>query len=207
MLGAGEHPADDGRPCGVSATHGSDARTSKKMAPVRRTARSTSDNASIRNPSRTIEPQNGGRVGVRTRNPDDRQDQPDGRSFERPYGFGTLANIDSTRREIMADTIGIVADRSGTASNRRARGHQEQAADHLVVWRLRDHRHDAADRRRIAVRGGGPARGVAGARRRGRQRQLLAGRRAPVVRRHVHRLRSVTARGRTAPRRRPNACR
>src|SRR5277367_5362359 len=34
-------------PAGVSATHGSDALTSKKMAPVRRTVRSTSDKASI----------------------------------------------------------------------------------------------------------------------------------------------------------------
>src|SRR5580692_4087174 len=34
-------------PGGVSATHGSDALMSKKMAPVRRTARSTSDKASI----------------------------------------------------------------------------------------------------------------------------------------------------------------
>jgi hypothetical protein len=33
-------------PDGVSATHGSEAWMSKKMAPVRRTARSTSDNAS-----------------------------------------------------------------------------------------------------------------------------------------------------------------
>src|SRR3954463_3561993 len=42
-------PTIDGPP-GVSATHGSDACTSKKMAPVRRTARSTSDNASIGKP-------------------------------------------------------------------------------------------------------------------------------------------------------------
>src|ERR1700737_5358250 len=34
-------------PGGVSATHGSDALMSKKMAPVRRTVRSTSDKASI----------------------------------------------------------------------------------------------------------------------------------------------------------------
>src|SRR5262245_28110904 len=47
-------------PAGVSAAHGSDAWTSKKIAPFRRTARSTSDNGSIAAPQ-TIEHE--GRTG------------------------------------------------------------------------------------------------------------------------------------------------
>src|SRR5690242_2863667 len=43
----GKIPPTIERPAGVAATHGSTAQISKKTAPVRRTARSTSDSASI----------------------------------------------------------------------------------------------------------------------------------------------------------------
>ena len=81
-------------------------------------------------------------------------------------------------------------------------GDQGQTAGHLGVGRFRHHRHDAADRRGIAVRGGGPALGVEGPGRRGRQRQLLAGGGPAVVRRDLHRLCAGAARGRPAARRR-----
>ena len=89
----------------------------------------------------------------------------------------------------------------------RAGRDQGAAARHVGVRRLRDHRHDAADRRRVALRGGRPARGIEGARRRRRQRQLLAGGRAPLVRRDVDRLRAGAARGRPRAAPRPSGCR
>ena len=84
----------------------------------------------------------------------------------------------------------------------RPEGRQGQAAGGVVVGRLRDHRHDAAARRRAAGRGDGPAPGPARARRRRRQRQRDARRRPALVRGHVHRLRrALLARGRSGPRR------
>ena len=69
------------------------------------------------------------------------------------------------------------------------------------------HRHDAADRRRVAVRGGRPARGLEGAGRRGRQRQLLARGGPPLVRGHVDRLRARRCSRTAAAAPRPSGCR
>ena len=93
------------------------------------------------------------------------------------------------------------SDRAADAGSGRTGGHQGQTARDLGVGRLRHHRHDAADRRRVAVRSGRPARRLEGAGRRGRQRQLLARSGPPLVRGHVHRLRPGAARGRPPPRR------
>src|SRR2546429_1105131 len=74
-------------PGGVSATHGSEARTSKKMAPVRRTARSTSDKASI------------------SLSADDRARAPDEWSFARRQPIARLSALrkpsDLTRRDAL----------------------------------------------------------------------------------------------------------
>ena len=80
------------------------------------------------------------------------------------------------------------------AHPRRPRGDQGEAAGHLGLRRLRRHRHHAADRRRVAVRGGRRGRRLAGARRGRRQRQRLARRRPSRVRRHRDRLRRHAAR-------------
>src|SRR5229473_4857468 len=66
-------------PGGVSATHGSDALMSKKMAPVRRTARSTSDKASI------------------NLSMDERARALDGWSFERPPPIDRLQAVEVER--------------------------------------------------------------------------------------------------------------
>ena len=84
----------------------------------------------------------------------------------------------------------------------RPSGAQGAPAGRLVLGRLCRRRHDAADRRRGAVRGARPARGTEGARRRGRQRQRLARRRSPLVRGGRHRLRAGAARARPRARRR-----
>src|SRR5262249_39919263 len=64
-------------PAGVSATQGSPAWTSKKIAPVRRTAFKTSDKASTR------------------LSPDDRSQGADGRSYPDPDVQTTLSPIDT----------------------------------------------------------------------------------------------------------------
>ena len=71
----------------------------------------------------------------------------------------------------------------------------------MGLGRLRPDRRDAADRRRVAVRGGRPARDRDGARRGGGRRQRLARGRAPLRRRHLDRLRAGAPRAGAAARR------
>ena len=73
---------------------------------------------------------------------------------------------------------------------------QGPPAGRLVLGRLCRRRHHAADRRRVLVRGHRPPRRPARARRRRGQRQRLARRRAPLVRRGRHRLCAGPARAR-----------
>ena len=89
----------------------------------------------------------------------------------------------------------VIRRRSRTRpDSARSRGREGKAAGHLVVRRLRRGRHHLADRRRAALRGDGPALRPEGARRGCWQRQRVARRRPPLVRRRRHRLRPLAAR-------------
>ena len=83
----------------------------------------------------------------------------------------------------------------------RPHGAQGSPAVGVVIRRLRRRRHDLADCGRGAVRGARRTLGTHRARRRGRQRQRLARRGAPMVRCRCNRLRSRVARARPRARR------